>query len=114
MFQKSIICLLLYESLIQCAILVKKLDIKNSPNKQEIETAISYGFLSNDYSDEYMEELAKIPKEVTEEDTVNRTDFRKLRTYTTDGANTKDMDDAWSVQRLENDDIRVYIHIADV
>lgn len=96
------------------AILVKKLDIKNSPNKQEIETSISYGFLSNDYSDEYMEELAKIPREVTEGDTVNRTDFRKLRTYTTDGANTKDMDDAWSVQRLENDNIRVYVHIADV
>ena len=96
------------------AILVKKLDIKNSPNKQEIETAISYGFLSNDYSDEYMEELAKSPKEVTEDDTVNRTDFRKLRTYTTDGSNTKDMDDAWSVQRLENGDIRVYVHIADV
>lgn len=95
------------------AILVKKLAIKDSPNRKEIEIAINYGF-DNDYSDEYMDELSKIPKNTLGEDLSNRTDYRNMVAFTIDGANTKDMDDGCSVEELSNGMIRVYVHISDV
>lgn len=95
------------------AMLVKKLAIKDSPNRKEIEIAINYGF-DNDYSDEYMAELSKIPKDIRGEDLSNRTDYRDMVTFTIDGANTKDMDDGCSVEKLPNGMIRVYVHISDV
>lgn len=93
--------------------LIKKLAIKDSPNREEIELAINYGF-DNDYSDEYLEELSKLPKNIYGEDLSNRTDFRNLTTVTIDGIYTKDMDDACSAVQLENGIIRVYVHISDV
>lgn len=93
--------------------LVKKLSFKSSPNRNEIEAAINYGF-DNDYSDEYMEELAKIPRDISQEDLSYRTDFRKLKTMTIDGANTKDMDDGLSGRMLPNGWIEVYVHIVDL
>ena len=91
----------------------KVLAIKNSPNKGEIEAAINYGF-DNNYSDKYMEELAKLPRDTSKEDLSKRIDFRKLKTFTIDGKNAKDMDDACSVIKLDNGNIRVFIHISDV
>lgn len=93
--------------------LIKKLAIKNSPNKEEIEIAINYGF-DNDYSDEYLEELSMLPKNIYGEDLSKRTDYRDLTTVTIDGIYTKDMDDACSAIELKNGIIRVYVHISDV
>ena len=93
--------------------LVKKLDIKNSPNKDEIIIAMNYGF-DNDYSDEYLEELSRIPKDTSNEDLSKRVDFRELTTCTIDGIYTKDMDDAVSARRIDDNIIRVYVHISDV
>ena len=93
--------------------LVKKLDIKNSPNKDEIIIAMNYGF-DNDYSDEYLEELSRIPKDTNNEDLSKRVDFRELTTCTIDGIYTKDMDDAVSARRIDDNIIRVYVHISDV
>jgi ribonuclease R len=44
----------------------------------------------------------------------NRRDFRTVTTFTIDPADAKDFDDALSLQRLENEDYEVGIHIADV
>ncbi len=51
---------------------------------------------------------------VTEADLVGREDFRRIPTITIDPDDAKDFDDALSVERLANGNLRVGIHIADV
>ncbi len=52
----------------------------------------------------------QIPKEVIKE----RRDFRKISTFTIDPKNAKDYDDALSIRKLENGNLEVGIHVADV
>lgn len=85
----------------------------NEPNIDEIMIAANYGF-SNEYSDEYMDELAQIPTSILESDCTNRTDFRDLPFVTIDCVSAKDMDDAVYAYRLGNGGFRVYVSIADV
>lgn len=64
---------------------------------------------------EYLSQLAeKIPVEITEDETAKRKDFRNVPTFTIDPHDAKDFDDALSFKRLENGNIEVGIHIADV
>ena len=51
---------------------------------------------------------------VTEADLIGREDFRLVPTITIDPDDAKDFDDALSVERLSNGNLRVGIHIADV
>ena len=53
-------------------------------------------------------------KVVTKADCVGREDFRAIPTITIDPDDAKDFDDALSVQRMPNGNVRVGIHIADV
>jgi ribonuclease R len=43
-----------------------------------------------------------------------RTKFTRLFTFTIDGEDAKDLDDAISVKKKENGDYKLYVHIADV
>ncbi len=56
----------------------------------------------------------KIPVEITEEEISKRKDFRKITTFTIDPHDAKDFDDALSYRKLENGNVEVGIHIADV
>ena len=56
----------------------------------------------------------KISGEITEQDYKEREDFRKVFTCTIDPKDAKDFDDALSIQRLENGNWQVGVHIADV
>jgi ribonuclease R len=56
----------------------------------------------------------KIPFEIPEEEYNKRRDFREVTTFTIDPADAKDFDDALSLQKLENGNWEVGIHIADV
>ncbi len=56
----------------------------------------------------------KIPVEITDEEISKRKDFRKITTFTIDPHDAKDFDDALSYRKLENGNIEVGIHIADV
>ncbi len=70
----------------------------------------------NAFSQELMAEALAI-KEPTAEQLLTdpkRKDFRKLDIFTIDGSATRDYDDALHVERLDNGDIRVGIHISDV
>lgn len=60
------------------------------------------------------EELEKIPKRITKNHIFKRKDLRKLFTITIDGADSKDLDDAISIEVLPKGDMKLYVHIADV
>lgn len=66
------------------------------------------------FSEALLQKAESLPEAVYEADLIGRRDFRALPTVTIDGADTKDIDDAVSVERLENGHKRLYVHIADV
>lgn len=66
------------------------------------------------FPDEVLAEVEKMPEKITAEDVKNRRDFRQVTTFTIDPEDAKDFDDALSYQELENGNIEVGIHIADV
>ena len=55
-----------------------------------------------------------IPDHVREQDTEGRQDCRDIFTFTIDPDDAKDFDDAISVEQLDDGNIRVGVHIADV
>jgi ribonuclease R len=55
-----------------------------------------------------------IPDHVREQDTAGRQDCRDIFTFTIDPDDAKDFDDAISVEELDDGNIRVGVHIADV
>ena len=59
-------------------------------------------------------EANEIPEEITAEEIAKRRDFRNVLTFTIDPADAKDFDDAISFKNLENGNIEVGVHIADV
>lgn len=75
--------------------------------------------LERGFSDEHKEEVNKEAQAIkdrgiTEEDKLNRRDFRSTSTFTIDPIDAKDFDDAISFKKLENGRYEVGIHIADV
>ena len=55
-----------------------------------------------------------IPIVITKEELGKRRDFRKITTFTIDPVDAKDFDDALSIQKLENGNWEIGVHIADV
>lgn len=56
----------------------------------------------------------KIPEDISPSEIRERRDFRQVITFTIDPADAKDFDDALSLQRLENGNWEIGVHIADV
>ena len=67
---------------------IKTIAHRDDPNKLETSVALNYGF-DNDYSDELLEEIKSYPTSVSEEELVNRRDYRNQKSFTIDGCNTK-------------------------
>ncbi|WFA10194.1 ribonuclease R [Tissierella sp. Yu-01] len=62
-----------------------------------------------------VQEMANNVAEIlTDKDLEGRTDLRDLTTFTIDGADAKDYDDAISIEKLENENYKLGVHIADV
>lgn len=59
-------------------------------------------------------EAEAISETISEEDMLGRRDLRQRVMVTIDGEDAKDLDDAVSVERLSNGNIRLGVHIADV
>ncbi|SKB38113.1 ribonuclease R [Daejeonella lutea] len=59
-------------------------------------------------------EADEIPEAITGEEIAKRRDFRNILTFTIDPADAKDFDDAISFRKLDNGNIEVGVHIADV
>lgn len=67
-----------------------------------------------DFSDEVMNEVKNLPKEVLEKDLLGRKDLRDKCFLTIDCDNTKDRDDAICVEKLPNGNYKLYVSISDV
>ena len=63
---------------------------------------------------EVEEQLKDIPDYVLEHEYEGRTDLREEVIFTIDGDDTKDIDDAISIEKLDNGNYKLGVHIADV
>jgi len=72
--------------------------------------------LPEGFPDEVMAEADSAPDSITEEEIIQqgRRDLRGLNIVTIDGEDAKDLDDAVNVERLENGNYKLGVHIADV
>jgi ribonuclease R len=59
-------------------------------------------------------EVASLPDSVRPSELTGRLDYREVPTFTIDPDDAKDFDDALSLETLDNGDLRIGIHIADV
>lgn len=85
---------------------------KNDPRVDILSIAAKHDINPN-FSLETIEELKSIPDEVSSDELVGRTDLTSEMIFTIDGDDTKDIDDAISVKKLENG-YELGVHIADV
>ena len=92
---------------------IKIIGHKNDVGIDILSYVYEYGF-DPTYSDDVMAEVEKIPSEVSEEETLSRTDLRDKMIFTIDGKDTKDIDDAISIEKIDNDKYILGVHIADV
>jgi len=66
------------------------------------------------HSEEAIDEATRLGDAVRERDIRDRTDFRAVTTVTIDGEHARDFDDAITIERLENGNYWLGVHIADV
>ncbi len=67
-----------------------------------------------DFPKQVLDESEAISTEISKEEIKKRKDFRKTTTFTIDPDTAKDFDDALSIEYLNNGNVEVGIHIADV
>ena len=79
-----------------------------------IKTLAAEHNVSIDFPKEVVNEVKKIPQEVHEYELKDRIDYRNKQIFTIDGKNTKDMDDAISLEINEKGNYVLGVYIADV
>jgi len=85
----------------------------NDPGVDILSIIYKYN-INIDFPDDVKEEVKTIPMEVKESDLKNRRDLRDMCIFTIDGDDTKDIDDAISIEKLPNGNYKLGVHIADV
>ena len=70
--------------------------------------------INDEFNEEVIKEVEALPNEVLESEYIGRTDLRSQMIFTIDGDDTKDIDDAISLKKLENGNYELGVHIADV
>ena len=80
----------------------------------DVEAIIYKHMFSPKFPDEVLEELDDIPDVVRPEDKIGRKDLTGKVIFTIDGDDTKDIDDAISINKLKNGNYELGVHIADV
>ena len=92
--------------------IAKKICHKDDANVDILTIAAKHDIFAP-FSDETMEELESIPNSVSKADLVSRVDLRDKVIFTIDGCDTKDIDDAISLD-YKDDNYVLGVHIADV
>ncbi len=85
---------------------------KDDPGVDIISIALRHS-INIDFSEATIKELAFIPSEVSPEELRNRKDLTGKQIFTIDGDDTKDIDDAISINK-NGDNYELGVHIADV
>jgi len=80
----------------------------------DVLTLIRQARVPYEFSDEVLEEIEALPNEVFETDLTKRKDLREDLIFTIDGDDTKDIDDAISIEVTQEGNYRLSVHIADV
>jgi ribonuclease R len=80
----------------------------------DILTIIKKYGLPEEFSEKVLNYAENIEEEIDSKEYARRKDLRNLRMVTIDGEDAKDLDDAVSIERLDNGKFRLGVHIADV
>lgn len=86
---------------------------KDDPGIDVLEVLESMDIVS-EFPERVLNEASAIPETLSEKDFERRLDLRNEITFTIDGADAKDLDDAVHIKKLENGHFELGVHIADV
>ena len=93
--------------------IIRVLGHKDDPGVDILSIAARYQ-INDVFSDGVIEELKNIPDEVSSDELKGRRDLTGEVIFTIDGDDTKDIDDAISIKKLNNGNYVLGVHIADV
>lgn len=85
----------------------------NDPGTDILSIIKAYG-LPEEFPSEVMRQVASVPDEVEPEEKRARLDLRQLQTVTIDGEDAKDLDDAITISKENDNHYTLGVHIADV
>jgi ribonuclease R len=80
----------------------------------EMQSILIHNGFNLAFPEEVLEECKVLPEEITDAEIARRRDFRHIVTFTIDPITAKDFDDALSYRELDNGNVEVGVHIADV
>ena len=86
---------------------------KNDAGIDVLEVLESMDIVS-EFPEAVLAEANQVPDAPSEEDLKDRLDLRREVTFTIDGADAKDLDDAVHIKKLSNGNVELGVHIADV
>lgn len=80
----------------------------------EMKTILINNGFDLEFPEEVKREAEYLPAKISEEEIKRRLDIRTITTITVDPDDAKDFDDALSIRHLDNGEVEVGVHIADV
>ncbi len=86
---------------------------KNDPGVDILSIVYNYD-IKDTFDEETIAELDNIPESVSDKEKLGRRDLTNEIIFTIDGDDTKDIDDAISIDKLNNGHYKLGVHIADV
>jgi ribonuclease R len=93
--------------------ILKILGHKNDPGVDILSITAKYD-INDTFEDDVMKQADELPLTVLEKELKDRKDLRNIEIFTIDGDDTKDIDDAISIKKLQNGNYELGVHIADV
>ncbi|ACD52128.1 ribonuclease R [Clostridium botulinum] len=94
--------------------LIKEVLGKKGDKGIDILTIIRKFGLPEEFSKKVLKFAEQIPETIKPEEYKRRVDLRNLRMVTIDGEDAKDLDDAVSIEKLDDGNFKLGVHIADV
>ena len=80
----------------------------------EIDSIVKAHGLPEEFPKKVLDEAEFVAQPIPQEEIDRRYDIRDLKTFTIDGEDAKDLDDAISIEQLDNGNFKLGVHIADV